>query len=320
MMRTVLALLLPFIIASFISYVLNPLIKWLEQLKIRRVFAITIIYLLFFSTVLILFYIQFPKVIRQLEEVNEQIPHLLALYEQFIIQLHASTSFLPDIAHDQLTEIIIQLETKVTAQIERTLAKLANIDQFIVVVSLIPVIVFYIVKDFHTLRKSFAYYVPVQAVQKVRTFVRILDESLGSYLRGQLTVAAIVALLTYIVYFMIGLPYALIFALFMGLMNIIPYFGPFIGLAPALFISLTYSWKLALTVTIATLFIQIVESSFLSPYIMGKSVRLHPLWIIFALFAGGKLAGFFGLLLAVPLMTVIRSLYENIYIAKQRSN
>lgn len=319
-LRTIFAIFVPFLIALFISYLLNPLIKLLERCNIHRVIAIAIIYILFFATLLFLFYVNFPKVIAQLEEMNEQIPQLLSMYEQFIIQLYTSTSFLPDIAHDQLTDVIVQFETNVTMQIERTLAKLANIDQFVVIVSLIPVIVFYMLKDVRTLREKFSYYVPDPFAANIRTFTTIVDESLGGYLRGQLTVAALVSLITYIVYLMIGLPYALVFALFMGLMNIIPYFGPIIGMIPALFVAATYNWKLAIFVIVATLLIQLIESTFLSPYIMGKSVRLHPLWIIFALFAGGKIAGFLGLLLAVPVMTMLRALYENVYVQKQRSN
>lgn len=314
------SIFVPFIIALFISYLLNPLIKLLERWNIHRVLAIAIIYVLFFSTLLFLFYVNFPRLIEQLEEMNEHIPQLLSMYEQFIIQIYTSTSFLPEIAHDKLTDLIVQFETKLTRQIEQTLAKLVNMDQFIITVSLIPVIVFYMLKDVRTLRKKFAYYVPKRYVRKVRTFTSLLDESLGGYIRGQLTVATIVALITYVIYFTIDLPYALVFALFMGLMNIIPYFGPIIGMIPALFVAATYSWKLTSIVIVATLFVQTVEGSFLSPYIMGKSVRLHPLWIIFALLAGGKIGGFLGLLLAVPVMTMIRALYEYIYVQKQRSN
>lgn len=318
--RLIFSILLPFLIALLISYILNPFIKLLERWNIHRVIAIAIIYLLFFATLLFFFYVNFPKVIAQLEEMNEQIPQLLSMYEQFIIQLHDSTSFLPEIAHEKLTDLIVQFETNITMQIEQMLEKLANMDQLIVIVSLIPVIVFYMLKDIRTLREKFTYYVPQTYAEKIRTFARILDESLGGYLRGQLIVAAIVATMTYVVYFLIGLPYTLVFALFMGLMNIIPYFGPIIGMTPALFVAVTFSWKLAMFIIVATLCIQIIESSFLSPYIMGKSVRLHPLWIIFALFAGGKIAGFLGLLLAVPTMTILRALYEDLYIQKQRSN
>ena len=118
--------------------------------------------------------------------------------------------------------------------------------------------------------------------------------------RGQLLVCLVVGILAYVGYMLIGLPYALLLASIVGLMNVIPYLGPFIGAAPAVLVGLSESWKLALFVVAVNVVVQILESNVVSPQIVGRTLKLHPLVIILALLIGGQLGGILGLILAVP--------------------
>lgn len=129
---------------------------------------------------------------------------------------------------------------------------------------------------------------------KTEKILTAIDKSLGSYLRGQITISSIVALITFLMYYTFELKYALLLAIIMGLMNVIPYFGPIIGSVPAILIALTTSWHLALIILITNIMIQIIENTFLSPYIMGKSVQIHPVFIIFLLMIGAELGGLLG--------------------------
>src|SRR5690625_1368855 len=118
---------------------------------------------------------------------------------------------------------------------------------------------------------------------RLSLLIYAVDKSLGNYIRGQFLLSLCLTLVTFIVYHLINLKYALLLAIFIGLFNIIPYFVPIIGVFPAILIATSISWKHVIIVIVSALVIQILEGSFLSPYIMGKSVHIHPIAIIFAL-------------------------------------
>src|SRR5690625_4459200 len=134
-----------------------------------------------------------------------------------------------------------------------------------------------------------------------------IDEKLCHYIRGQLIVSGFVGLASFIIFHFLNLDYALILAFILGVTNIIPYFGPIIGAIPAVAIAITVSTQMVII-----FLIQLIESNFLSPYIVGKSINIHPIAIIFALLLGGQIAGVIGMVLAVPLLTICKELVSNL--------
>jgi predicted PurR-regulated permease PerM len=128
--------------------------------------------------------------------------------------------------------------------------------------------------------------------------------------RGQLTVCILIGFLAYLGYWLIGMPYPLLLAGIVAVLNIIPYLGPLLAAAPAIFIAATISWKMVLLVLLINFICQILEGNVIGPNIIGKSLHLHPLVIMFALLVGGELAGIVGLILVVPLLAVVRVIYE----------
>lgn len=308
----------PFIVASFISYLLYPILLKLHQYKINKGFAVIIIYLLFFSVVTFAFYKSFPIVVNQLLDLSEQLPQFIQVYEDIIYSLYVSTSFLPEIVHEKIDEFIQSIESTLETQIEKVLEKVLHIFDYFIILAIIPVLVFYFLKDFSEIKTSFKKMIPNKYHGKVEKTLVAIDESLGGYVRGQLIISSVVIFVTYIVYHTIHLKYALLLAVIMGLMNIIPYFGPIIGTIPALLIAMTTSWHLVIIVLITNIVIQILESSFLSPYIMGKSVRIHPIIIIFALLIGAEIGGVIGMIVAIPTVTIGRAVYIQISPKRQQ--
>lgn len=137
-------------------------------------------------------------------------------------------------------------------------------------------------------------------------FLLDVDDSLGDYIRGQLLVCLILGAVAGITFWIFGLPYPLILGLISGITNVIPYFGPFIGAVPALLIAMTISVKAVLVVVITVFVLQFLEGNVLSPFIVGRSLKMHPVVIMLALLAGGELAGIVGMILAVPAAAVLK--------------
>lgn len=137
-------------------------------------------------------------------------------------------------------------------------------------------------------------------------YIRDVDKTFGSYIRGQLLVALCVGVISTITFWVLGVPYPVILGLFVGATDLIPYFGAIISAVPAIGVALLDSTSLAIYVAISLFIIQQVEGNILSPLIVGRTVHLHPVLIIFALLIGVEVAGVIGLLVAVPVTAIMK--------------
>jgi predicted PurR-regulated permease PerM len=307
-------LLAPFLVACLIAYLLYPIVQKIHQYNIPRSIAILLIYLLFFGGTGYLIYRVYPAFVLQLRDLNEYLPQLVAMYQDTIYQLYESTSFLPEAVHDKIDVTIQTVEQSADAIIGKLIGGVTKILDFIIVLTVIPVLVFYFLKDYEKIKLYVKRFIPKKYQDNASHLVHAVDEGLGNYIRGQLLICLFVAIATYIIFQFLGLKYALLLAIFMGIMNIVPYFGPIIGAIPAILIALTVSGKMVIFVIISVFGIQLIESNLLSPYIMGKSIRIHPIAIIFVLLLGGKIGGVLGMILAVPALTVLRVVTKHVYI------
>ena len=167
---------------------------------------------------------------------------------------------------------------------------------------LIPFIVFYMLKDIEQLKKAVWYITPKRWREPGIAFLKDIDESLGNYIRGQLFVGLVIGTVAALALWIAGMDYPLLLGFIIGVTNIIPYFGPI----TAVILAATVSLKMMLIVAVIIFLLQFLEGNILSPLIVGKSLRMHPLVIMFALFLGGKIAGVLGLIIAVPLLAVLK--------------
>lgn len=301
-------LFLPFTIAAFIAYLLYPIIKKLHEHHIHKTYAILLIYLLFLGGIAYLIYLVYPAFMHQLRDLNEYIPQFIKLYEDIIYQIYESTSFLPEAVHNQIDQLIMRIELYLENIVGKLMGGFTKIFDLIILITVIPVLVFYLLKDYQKIKQYFKSLIPKKYHEKTRILIHAIDEKLGHYIRGQLIVSAFVSVTSFIVFHLLGLDYALILAMIMGITNIIPYFGPIIGAIPTIAIAITISTKMVIITVIAIFGIQLIESNFLSPYIVGKSINIHPIAIIFALLLGGQVAGVLGMILAVPLLTILKEI------------
>lgn len=311
--KIILFIITPFVLAAFISYLLYPLIDKLASIHINKALAIISIYVSFFCLLAFFIYKGFPILIAQLEELGEQLPKIITMYEDSTYALFENTAFLPEVFHDKMKLFIQQIEMTVENRLESLFHKITGVLDVLFILVIVPVLVFYFLIDYERMKCSLFKLLSNTSLIKTEKILTAIDKSLGSYLRGQITISSIVALITFLMYYTFELKYALLLAIIMGLMNVIPYFGPIIGSVPAILIALTTSWHLALIILITNIMIQIIENTFLSPYIMGKSVQIHPVFIIFLLMIGAELGGVIGMIIVIPLTTIIKAIYVEVF-------
>ncbi|QQK79579.1 AI-2E family transporter [Salicibibacter cibi] len=298
-------ILLPFLLAGLFAYLLHPVIAFLQRKGLPRWASVLLIYLLFFGGGIWLLIEMAPVLARQYREIVNELPGWIQAFESGWLSMHRQIDTLPPVIHDQVEEGVVQLETNGEDMLDRVVEQWPAIVEGVVMLFLLPFLVFYLLKDLHAFEKAATYVIPERWQKNGKKFVQAVDHALGFYIRGQIVVSLCVGVLSIVALWIVQLPYPLILGIFMGMTDLIPYVGPYIGAVPAVIVALGMSWKTVLFTVIAITIVQQLESNVLSPYIMGKSAHLHPLLILLALLIGYEFAGFIGLLIAVPLFVII---------------
>lgn len=311
----ILSLLTPFFIAGVLAYALNPVVNYLIRRKLSRLQAVAVLFMAMVVVLAVLSMTLLPSLGNEIRYLGEQLPHYsLQWYKQaesWYNQRLSTFAFLPGTL-DQVTDFFgLDFQT-VSNWLLQSLGSLmkgfSSLVSSLVTLVTVPVLTFYFMKDGDLIARSVKRAVPPESRQWAFPLARQIDGVLGGFIRGQLIVALFVGVLSGLALMLLGIDFALILGIVAGVTNIIPYLGPFIGAVPAVLMALLTSPLQTLWVILAFTIIQQVESSVISPRIVGKRVGLHPTLVILALLMGGALGGLVGLLIAVPTAAVIRVL------------
>ncbi|MFD1177032.1 AI-2E family transporter [Paenibacillus puldeungensis] len=305
------AVFAPFVIALIISYVLNPVVRMLGGRKVPRTAAVLLIYAVFLTSLSVILMNVIPMFIEQLEELGEHLPELTMHTQQMMDSWN--TGLLPGSIRMGMNNWFFQFENRLANGISTFLDNIGTTIGVVFNAFIIPFLIFYILKDFEVIERLVIQYLPRSRRKSIINLLKEIDEALGNYIRGQLLVCVIIGVLAYIGYIIIGMPFALLMAGVVAICNIIPYLGPFLGAAPAMVVATTISWKMVLLVLLVNMVCQMIESNIISPQVVGRTLHLHPLLIIFALLVGGEIAGIPGLILAVPFFAVMKVIIQHFY-------
>jgi len=309
------AILGPFFLAFILAYLLNPLIVALERHKISRRRAILIIVGLIIVVTITIIFIILPTLYNELSKLAVILPNAIQLFTERVDGLREQfkATGLPSRVALVLDQHLGQGEVIVANRLNLFLANLPKVLSTVTLYILSPVITIYFLSDWKGLGTRFFRIIPQRWRMEWRRLWQDINHVIRQFIRGDLVVAVIVGILIGIGVKLVGMEYALLIGLICGIFDLIPYFGPVIGAVPAVLLALTKSPGMAFKVALIILIVQQLEGNIISPKLMGDSVGLHPLWVIFALLAGGELAGFWGMLLAVPVAAVIRVVFNHIY-------
>ncbi len=307
------AILGPFIVAMIISYVLNPIVSLLSQRKVPRTAAVLLIYAVFILTMTVIVMNLIPMFLKQLRELNEHMPQL-TMKAQSLVSGMNNSSWVPDSVSEGINHALHEVEDGIARGVSNFVNGIGNTINFLFIAFIIPFLVFYILKDFRLMEKTALTFIPRKHRKHMIKLILDIDSALGNYIRGQFIVCVIVGILAYIGYWIIDMPYPLLLASIVMIFNIIPYLGPFFGAAPAIMMASTISLKMMLLVALVNLCVQILEGNVISPQVVGRTLHMHPLLIIFVLLIGGEVAGIVGLILAVPFFAALKVLIHHMWV------
>ncbi|MFA9557154.1 AI-2E family transporter [Evansella sp. AB-rgal1] len=299
-------IVVPFLLSAVIAYVLHPIIGALEKRHFPRTLSIILIYTLFVVGFVWIIFKGTPYILEEGQDLLEQLPIMAETYSNIANEIHQQTEVLPTTFQDRVESWMESGEAYIAESLAMIGVILRQLVDWMLLLIVIPFIVFYLLKDMDLVKKVTWYLTPKKARKEGASLIKDIDKSLGYYIRGQLMVCALVGILAYIGFWIIDMPYALLLAVFIGLTNVIPYFGPIIGVIPVVFIALTESFQLVILGLVVNIIVQIIEGNLIAPLVVGKSLHMHPVLIIFALVVGGELGGVIGLIISVPILTILR--------------
>ena len=297
-----------FLTALLLAYVLDPPVKFLEKQNCPRLWAISLMYALLLILLVILGVWAIPVLNNQAQELGEVLPGYITKIKAAAEQIAVYYQHLELPAEIQeVVEGWFNDTKRATGEyIKGFLNGIIPILSSSFVWFLVPIISFYLLKDKQTLQKFAWQILPLRHQNEEKAFLGELHQVVMNFLKGSLLVGSIVGILTALGLWLVGVDFALIFGLIAGVCNIIPYFGPIIGAVPAVGFAFFQAPGKALLAIAVMFVVQQCESHFITPKIMGDKLGLHPVVIMFALLAAGKILGFWGLILAVPLAGVLK--------------
>jgi predicted PurR-regulated permease PerM len=306
----------PLVVALIVVYVLNPIVSRLETRGIPRLAGALITYVVFLTAVGFGLTYLIPIVADQVQGFVRQVPDLIERARATIadaLRGFGVEGGTEGVLNQQNQEAVIDF-------LGRILSFTRGLVSIALIMVLGPILGFYLLVDLPKIKRGLMALIPATRREEMLDLAAKLGQALGGFFRGQLLVALFVGLASMLVLFIVGLPYWALVGAITGLFNLIPLVGPFIGGILAAFVAFTTDatsvgllgldsgWPLALGSAIGLTIVQQIDNHILSPNIVARTVKLHPVTVMLALLAGGTLLGLWGMLLAVPVVAAAKIL------------
>jgi predicted PurR-regulated permease PerM len=303
-------ILLPFVAGIALAYVLAPLADRLERLGMNRTIAALLIVSVLVVTLIALILLLVPLLLQQGAALISHIPSYFKRIKELIVDPNLPWLNWLGAAETGKTasDLVGQVATWLMSFSYSLWTGGKALVSFASVLIVMPVVTFYLIRDWHAMIGRVDSWVPVRQRGTVRQLGREIDAAIGGFLRGQFGVCVVLGCYYAIALMLVGLDFALLIGLIAGAITFVPYIGSMTGLMIAASVAIAQFWPdwKRITLVIAIFLVgQFIEGNIVSPKFVGERVGLHPVWLIFAMFAFGYLFGFVGLLVAVPLGAAI---------------
>jgi len=308
--------LTPFFIAFALAYLLDPVTDRLESLKISRTFSVLVLMAGVFSLVTGIGLLIFPLLKLQAEHLVSNLPNYIAILQEWMYPLLGvvgEPEKIQGILNRELLKVG-ELPLKVISSITSILwGSVAGLFSFILLLAnlvIIPVVMFYLLRDYDLINKKMLSFVPARFREQVLSLIKEIDGVLADFVRGQLMVGFILAGLYSIGLFFCGTPMSLFIGLLAGLASLVPYLGLVFGFVPAAILTFmqTQDWVLVFGVAGVFAVVQGLEGMIITPRIVGEKIGLHPVAIILAVLLGAEFFGLVGVIVSVPVAAALNVL------------
>jgi predicted PurR-regulated permease PerM len=303
-------ILLPFAGGIALAYIQALLADRLERVGMNRTLAALLIVAFVMTAIILLTLLALPLLSEQTLALMAAIPGLATRLQAMMADLGSPwlQQIFGEDANEKLPKLMTQSPAALTGLLHSAWSGGKALVSFVSVIAILPVVVFYLICDWHLMIDTLDSWVPSRHRETVHRLVTEIDGAISGFLRGQAGICAIAALFYTAALSLVGLDFALLIGLLNGVLTFVPYVGSVIGAALGVGMAIEQFWPRWIPIAIVSAIFaigQFITAYVLGPKLVGKNVGLHPVWLIFAMVAFGYLFGFVGLLLAVPLAAAI---------------
>jgi len=308
-------LIVPLTISGFLYYLLRPVVQYLESRKMNRMLSILFIYLLFAGVVTIFFMVVWPPLQKQITEFINNVPKLIDGLQSQMNEIRKNRYF--SMFDNQDTQLMDKITEYINQGIKEATGYISHVftflNDFFIVVGTVPIMLYYMLKEDHRVTPSLVRMVPKRYRRDGETVIHDIDTMLKGFIAGRMISAVVLAVMCFIGFWLIGLPYPLLLAIVGALFNFIPYFGSLLGAIPCVIVAFTISPSMVLWTVVIVVIAQQVEGNLISPYIYGKTINIHPLTTIVLLLIAGDFGGILGMILAIPVYMMVKIIVVRVY-------
>ena len=320
-------ILTPFVIAGILAYILNPIMKFFEsRFNTRRTISLLMTYGVILLLIVVLILVTLPVIVNSIIDIVDKAPIYFNKTEAFIIQLSTHLENIDrreiETMWNKLVNMLPSISSLLIGSIGEIFKRTFSVGRFIVNFVLAFIICFYILLDKEKFtdfsKKAMFVFLGKKHTVAGLDIARTLNDNVGKYFTGKLVDSVIVGIISSIGLYLLKSQYSILFGSLMCIMNLIPYFGPALGMTPVVIINLFASPKIALFCLIYLILVQQVEVAFIEPKIVGGQLGLSPFFTILAVTIGGGFFGIPGMILSTPIMGVIKVYFTTYLDAKAK--
>lgn len=305
-------ILTPFILAAIFAYIFNPVIDFFyHRIRLPRTITILILYILMMGITIVFSIFLTRRIFIESLDLNNYV-------DNFVVSTKKQIGTLPELIQPAVADLLTSIQKTKIFSTESLFALFPKAISRIVSLFIFLFSAFYFLKEGRAIVKRVLGFIPESNRGETELILKKINLVFSGYLRGQLILVFLVSLMLFIVLSIIGVRFALILAIFSGFAEIVPFIGPITaGTVAALVVLLTGQanfglnpMQAAIVVALAYFFIRHFQDYFITPYVMGRMVKLHPLLVLFSVLAGGHVAGILGFILAVPIAASLKIILE----------
>jgi len=314
---------LPIVLSAILFYLLRPLLHLLEQARIPKTWGIAIIFLTAIGLITLLVFLVLPFLKLQFWKLVDEFPTYFnelvltldsflshSIFAPYYNQLDINAAELLDSGLENIGQMIADTLGGIASGLTMFISKLTGIILSIVTV---PIILFYMLKDGDKLPGYVMRLLPPRMRDDAESIMSDADKQISAYIQGQILVAVCIGTMVTIGFLIIDMKYALLLGVLAMFTSVVPYLGPVIAITPAIIIAIVTSPFMLVKLAVVWTIVQLIEGKFISPQIMGKTLHIHPITIIFVLLTGGSLFGIPGVIIGIPGYALLKVLTTHLF-------
>ena len=309
------SIITPIIVAYVFYYMLNPLVNFFEK-KMSRFIFVGII------TILIVIIGVVPIIVEQTQNLITSLPRYIEIVKGYL-EMYSDNAYVQVVVEyvnnnlnvSKISERLVSIATSVAQGVVSSISSTAS------VLVTMPFVLFFLLKDASHFNKFVISLLPKKLEQPVAETIDEIDEKVGSYIQGQMLVSLCIGVMLFFGYNIIGLHYSFSLATIAAFLSIVPYLGPVIAITPAMLVAASTSWVMIVKMLVVWGIVQFLEGNIISPNIMGRSMNMHPLTVIFVILIGVNISGVVGAILGIPVYSILKVLVGKLLLSiKDRYN